>query len=58
MSRQARIDPVFEVSDLKETISGWQVVDVSQPGNEVVVSEHTSEKEAIQAAEALEQRDD
>ncbi|MBZ5488062.1 hypothetical protein HW452_11065 [Halomonas aquamarina] len=56
-TRQARIDPVFDVSDLKETITGWQVVDVSQPENEVVVSEHTSEKEAIQAAEEFEQRE-
>ncbi|RUR50810.1 hypothetical protein [Vreelandella populi] len=57
-TRQARIDPVFDVSDLKEKITGYQVVDVSQPENEVVVSEHTSEKEAIQAAEEFEQRED
>ncbi|MGO2246697.1 MAG: hypothetical protein ACTH5L_09840 [Halomonas sp.] len=58
MSRQARIDPVYDVNDLKETITGWLVVDVTDPANEVVVSEHTSNKEAIQAAEALEQRED
>lgn len=58
MSRQARIDPIYEVEDLKETIVAWSVVDVTQPDNEVVVSEHTSNKEAIQAAEALEQRED
>ncbi|MFB9869139.1 hypothetical protein [Vreelandella sulfidaeris] len=58
MSKQARIDPIYEVSDLKEKIVGWSVVDVSQPDNEVVVSEHTTNKEAIQAAEAFEQRED
>lgn len=58
MSRQARIEPVFDATDLKENITGWLVIDVTQPENEVVVSEHTSQKEAIQAAEALEQRED
>lgn len=58
MSRQARIEPVFDATDLKETITGWVVIDATQPENEVVVSEHTSKKEAIQAAEALEQRED
>ncbi|MEA2119961.1 hypothetical protein [Halovibrio sp. HP20-50] len=58
MSRQARIDPIYDAKDLNEKIVGWTVVDVTQPDNEVVVSEHTSNKEAIQAAEALEQRED
>lgn len=58
MSRQARIEPVIEASDLKEAITGWLVIDETVPENEVVVSEHTSKKEAIQAAEALEQRED
>lgn len=58
MSRQARIEPVIEADDLKETITGWLVIDETVPENEVVVSEHTSKKEAIQAAEALEQRED
>lgn len=58
MSRQARIDPVYEIKDHKEEIVKWSVVDVSEPDNEVVVSEHTTNKEAIQAAEALEQRED
>jgi len=58
MSRQARIEPIIEANDLKETITGWLVIDESVPENEVVVSEHTSQKEAIQAAEAFEQRED
>ncbi|UZH08601.1 MULTISPECIES: hypothetical protein [unclassified Halomonas] len=58
MSRQARIDPVIDADDLKETVTGWLVIDETVPENEVVVSEHTSKKEAIQAAEALEQRED
>ncbi|BBI52228.1 hypothetical protein HORIV_46490 [Vreelandella olivaria] len=58
MSRQARIDPVIDADDLNETVTGWLVIDETVPENEVVVSEHTSKKEAIQAAEALEQRED
>lgn len=58
MSRQARIEPIIDATDLKETITGWLVIDESVPENEVVVSEHTSQKEAIQAAEAFEQRED
>lgn len=57
MSRQARIEPIIDATDLKETITGWLVIDESVPENEVVVSEHTSQKEAIQAAEAFEQRE-
>jgi len=58
MSRQARIEPVIEASDLKEIITGWLVIDETVPENEVVISEHPSKKEAIQAAEALEQQED
>ncbi|MDQ7734048.1 hypothetical protein QT231_15155 [Halomonas sp. SpR1] len=58
MSRQARIEPVIDADDLNETVTGWLVIDETVPENEVVVSEHTSKKEAIQAAEALEQRED
>ncbi|GEN29552.1 hypothetical protein HVA01_31980 [Halovibrio variabilis] len=58
MSRQARIQPVIDADDLNETVTGWLVIDETVPENEVVVSEHTSKKEAVQAAEALEQRED
>lgn len=55
MQKQARIEPVFESSDLKETITGWVVIDESQPDNENVVSEHTTQDEALRAAELFEQ---
>ncbi|WP_043531475.1 hypothetical protein [Litchfieldella xinjiangensis] len=59
MPKQARIEPVFDADDLHETITGWVVIDESRPADEeVVVSEHKTEKEAIQAAEAFEQRED
>ena len=58
MSRQARVEPVFEVSDLKETITGWVVVDETQPENEITVSEHATQEDAVRAAEEYEQRED
>lgn len=56
MPKQARIEPVFDVDDLKEKTTGWVVIDESQPDNEVVVSEHETQGEAIKAAEEFEQR--
>ncbi|MCG7599963.1 hypothetical protein MHM84_09195 [Halomonas sp. McH1-25] len=58
MSRQARIEPVFAAKDLNDKITGWVVIDESQPENENVVSEHESQAEAIRAAEEFEQRED
>lgn len=58
MPRQARIEPVFDVNDLKEKITGWIVIDETQPDNETVVSEHDTQSEAIKAAEEFEQRED
>ncbi|TFH85972.1 hypothetical protein EQG41_14125 [Billgrantia azerbaijanica] len=53
--RQARIEPIYDADGLHHNVVGWNVVDETQPENEVVVSEHLSRKEAIQAAEAFEQ---
>lgn len=53
--KQARIEPIYEADDLHHNVVGWHVVDETEPENEVVVSEHVSRKEAIQAAEAFEQ---
>ncbi|MHB0775349.1 hypothetical protein [Halomonas sp. WWR20] len=55
MPKQARIEPVFEADDLNPTVTGWLVIDVSQPENETVVSEHETQAEAIKAAEEFEQ---
>ncbi|MGM0522365.1 MAG: hypothetical protein ACQEQ6_09835 [Pseudomonadota bacterium] len=56
-NKQARIEPIYEADDLNLNVIGWNVVDETEPENEVVVSEHTSKKEAVQAAEAFEQRE-
>lgn len=58
MSKQARIEPVFAARDMNEKITGWVVIDESQPENETVVSEHETQSEAIKAAEEFEQRED
>ena len=55
MQKQARVEPVFDSSDLKEKITGWVVIDESQPDNENVVSEHATQEEALRAAEQFEQ---
>lgn len=57
MSRQARVDPVFAARDMNEKITGWLVIDETQPDNERVVSEHETQSEAIKAAETFEQSD-
>ncbi|SDL49107.1 hypothetical protein SAMN05661010_01781 [Modicisalibacter muralis] len=57
MSKQARVEAVFDVGDFKENITGWVVIDESQPDNETVVSEHETQSEAIKAAEEFEQRE-
>ncbi|WP_168380887.1 hypothetical protein [Modicisalibacter radicis] len=55
MQKQARVEPIIDSSDLKETITGWIVIDESQPDNENVVSEHATQDEALRAAERFEQ---
>ena len=55
MQKQARVEPVFDSSDLKEKITAWMVIDESQPDNENVVSEHATQEEALRAAEQFEQ---
>ncbi|WP_106476969.1 hypothetical protein [Phytohalomonas tamaricis] len=53
--KQARIDPVYEADALNQKVIGWTVIDISQPENETVVSEHETQAEAIKAAEEFEQ---
>ncbi|MYL22397.1 hypothetical protein [Vreelandella massiliensis] len=56
-NKQARVDPVYEADDLHQNIIAWNVIDETEPENEVVVSQHESRKDAMQAAEAFEQRE-
>ncbi|MDF9434177.1 hypothetical protein [Chromohalobacter israelensis] len=55
MQKQARVEPIFDSDDLQENITGWVVIDESQPDNENVVSEHDTRGEALRAAEQFEQ---
>ncbi|WP_227370750.1 hypothetical protein [Halomonas sp. M20] len=57
MQKQARVEPIFDATDMNEKIIGWNVIDESQPENETVVSEHETQEEAIKAAEEFEQRE-
>nr|WP_298379506.1 hypothetical protein [uncultured Halomonas sp.] len=57
MQKQARVEPIFDATDMNEKVIGWNVIDESQPDNETVVSEHETEQEAIKAAEEFEQRE-
>ncbi|MBZ9567087.1 hypothetical protein [Modicisalibacter tunisiensis] len=54
MQKQARVEPVFAARDMNEKITGWVVIDESQPDNENVVSEHDTQDEALRAAERFE----
>nr|WP_299245754.1 hypothetical protein [uncultured Halomonas sp.] len=57
MQKQARVEPIYDATDMNEKIIGWNVIDESQPENETVVSEHETEQEAVKAAEEFEQRE-
>ena len=57
MQKQARVEPIYEATDLNNKIIGWNVIDESQPDNEMVVSEHETQEEAVKAAEEFEQRE-
>ncbi|CAM4069585.1 hypothetical protein VRRI112168_13120 [Vreelandella rituensis] len=56
-SKQARIEPIYEADDLHQNVIGWHVIDETEPENEVVVSEHETQQEAIEAAKEFEQRE-
>ncbi|MFD2191566.1 hypothetical protein [Pistricoccus aurantiacus] len=57
MPKQARVEPIRDIGELKDNIVGWNVIDESQPDNETVVSSHDTEQEAIKAAEEFEQQE-
>ncbi|SDJ69470.1 hypothetical protein [Billgrantia gudaonensis] len=56
-NKQARIEPIYEVDGIHHNVTGWNVVDETEPENEVIVSQHDNKKDAVQAAEAYEQRE-
>lgn len=56
--KQARIEPIRDAEDINLPVTGWHVIDETDPGNEIVVSAHETEVEALKAAEAYEQREE
>ncbi|MBZ9558370.1 MULTISPECIES: hypothetical protein [Modicisalibacter] len=54
MQKQARVEPVFAARAMNEKVTGWVVIDESQPDNENVVSEHDTQDDALRAAERFE----
>lgn len=56
--KQARVEPIRDAQDMNLPVTGWNVIDETDPNNEVVVSEHETEAEAIRAAEEYEQREE
>lgn len=57
-TRQARVEPIRDAQDINLPVTGWHVIDETDPNNEIVVSEHDSEAEAIRVAEEYEQREE
>lgn len=56
--RQARVEPIYEAEEMNLPVLGWNVIDETDPQNEIVVSEHETEVEALKAAEEYEQREE
>jgi len=56
--KQARVEPIREADDPNLPVVGWHVIDETDPHNEIAVSSHDSEAEAIRAAEAYEQHEE
>lgn len=55
MTRTARVEPIIkEERDDSILVSGWRVVDVSDPNGPTEVSRHDNEPEAIEAARSFE----
>lgn len=54
MTRTARVEPIKEEHEDSILVSGWRVVDVSDPNRATEVSRHDTEPEAIAAAREYE----
>jgi len=50
MTRTARIEPIEEGTQENGQVSGWRVVDVTDPDETREVSRHDTEPQAIEAA--------
>ncbi|MCE8025322.1 MULTISPECIES: hypothetical protein [Halomonadaceae] len=56
--KQARVEPIRDAEDINLPVTGWHVIDETDPSNEVVISEHETEAEAIRVAEEFEQQEE
>ncbi|MFW3615889.1 hypothetical protein [Billgrantia antri] len=56
--KQARIEPIRDADDINLPVTGWNVIDETDPDNEIVISAHETEVEALKAAEEYEQREE
>ncbi|QJQ96544.1 MULTISPECIES: hypothetical protein [Halomonadaceae] len=54
MTRTARVEPINEEREEAIIVSGWRVVDVTNPDLPQEISRHDSEPQAIQAARQFE----
>ncbi|MEC8917517.1 MAG: hypothetical protein VX796_07855 [Pseudomonadota bacterium] len=50
MTRTARIEPITEETQESIIVSGWRVVDVTDPNGKREISRHETEPQAIEAA--------
>ncbi|MEC9483164.1 MAG: hypothetical protein UMU75_07530 [Halomonas sp.] len=56
MTHTARVEPIKEDRGEHYLVTGWRVVDVSNPAGPREVSRHESEPEAIEAARLFERK--
>ncbi|WP_104203497.1 hypothetical protein [Billgrantia saliphila] len=54
MTRTARVEPIREDRQEATVVSGWRVVDVTDPNLPQEISRHETEPEAIRAARDFE----
>ncbi|WP_445157773.1 hypothetical protein [Halomonas sp. E14] len=54
MTRTARVEPITEEQPEAILVSGWRVVDVTDPSSPQEISRHETEPEAIRAAREYE----
>ncbi|MBP5978933.1 MAG: hypothetical protein KA748_01860 [Halomonas sp.] len=54
MTRTARVEPISREQEDAIIVSGWRVVDVTEPDNPQEISQHETEPQAIEAARHFE----
>lgn len=54
MTRTARVEPISKRQENAIIVSGWRVVDITEPGAPQEISRHDTEPQAIEAARRFE----